>query len=223
MLIIFDLDDTLIDTSGTIIPFLFEKILIEMQGKGFPVSDIEREKQLLLELNKKEPSSKSAIEKYLQRKKGNVFMASAFSMLYESLPDSCPVVCRKNSLEVLLRLKKDHELALVTSGMYKRQIDKLKKAGIDRDLFCKILVTDTADKEKAYGEIVSCCQYLPYEIVVCGDRIDADLVPAKKWGMTTVHMRYGRGLYQKKNEYVDFTICEIEEIEKIIRKLLVHL
>jgi len=110
-----------------------------------------------------------------------------------------------------------HQLALVTVGIYDRQLLKLKKAGIDTALFSKIIVTEERNKKTHYQTIIDELAISPSEVVVCGDRIPIDLTPAKELGLKTIHMRWGRGLnsYGNKGD-VDYAISRLIELKEIL-------
>jgi FMN phosphatase YigB (HAD superfamily) len=102
-------------------------------------------------------------------------------------------------------------------GSEKLQLQKLKKAGIDTSLLSKIIVAGD-DKTLAYKKIIKELKMNSSEVIVCGDRINNDLAPAKKMGCTTVHMKYGRGSSFEKDENIDFQIKELNSILEIINK-----
>ena len=122
-------------------------------------------------------------------------------------------------MEVLNLLHKSHKLAMVTHGNEKVQYDKIKLANIDKSLFSKILVTRNYDKSKSYQQILDEFGFKPQEIIVIGDKYKTDLLPAKKLGMKTVHMKWGKGkiMLPKKGE-VDFIISDLIELPKIIER-----
>jgi FMN phosphatase YigB (HAD superfamily) len=100
---------------------------------------------------------------------------------------------------------------------------KMKKAGIDSSIFSKILFSAARNKKIHYQGLLDEFGVSPSEVVVCGDRIATDLVPAKELGCRTVHMRWGRGipsfaLSPSKGD-VDFSIGKLGELKEILRTL----
>jgi FMN phosphatase YigB (HAD superfamily) len=110
-------------------------------------------------------------------------------------------------------------LALVTVGKENIQRKKLKKAGIDSSLFSIIEVLEKRDKGPSYRKILKKLKVHPKRVLVCGDRIEIDLKPAKLLRCNTVHMKFGRGLNCVDREnVVDHEIKELKDIKKIISK-----
>ena len=66
MLIIFDLDDTLIDTSGCITYYKLEDALNAMQAQGLVLPDFAVALELLRRLNKVSLSAESALSECLE-------------------------------------------------------------------------------------------------------------------------------------------------------------
>ena len=55
----------------------------------------------------------------------------------------------------------------------------------------------------------------PEQSVMVGDRIDNDIVPAKKVGMRTIQIKQGMGKYQKvqnEHESPDFSVDNLSEL-----------
>ena len=98
---------------------------------------------------------------------------------------------------------------------------KLKKAGIDSSLFCKILILEKKNEKKyCYESLIQELNLSPGDVIVCGDRIPIDLVPAKQLGCKTIHMKKGRGLHTAGSEReVDFTITHLSQIGKVLADL----
>ncbi|MCK4934771.1 MAG: hypothetical protein KAR79_04205, partial [Simkaniaceae bacterium] len=101
------------------------------------------------------------------------------------------------------------------------------KAKIDPALFSKIFICPEKNKKPYYKTLFNSFDYLPSDIVVCGDRINIDLTPAKELGFNTVHFRYGRGTgFTGLKRDVDYTIsslCELREVVEFLalKKILV--
>ncbi len=66
--------------------------------------------------------------------------------------------------------------------------------------------------KRLFNEMLEYFNVLPHESIMVGDNINADLLPAKELGMQTI-------LYSKKhfkNEFIDYSISNFEEIPAII-------
>lgn len=210
MLIIFDLDDTLIDTSGSVTPFKLKKILDQMLGRG--ASPLEF--QELLALNRTAPRTQDAIEQFAQRHQ--LQHDHVFVELTASLPADFLVPCTPNAKQILEFYRKKVPIALVTGGHPPFQLEKLEKAGIDGSIFSKIAIPEDSMKKPCYQEISEEFSVNPKDIWVCGDRIPMDLAPAHELGCKTIHMRWGRGLNMALAPWIDFSISDLSELRRII-------
>jgi putative hydrolase of the HAD superfamily len=218
LLIIFDLDDTLIDTSGQITPFQLRASIDAMVDSGVLFNDVDQTKKNLLRLNETAQSAKHALEEFCEiNQLSKKDLELALSVVYDQIPSNLSFDPHDQALEILSGLCETHKLALVTVGKEHLQMMKLKKAGIHSDLFSKIIVTQERNKKIHYQSMIDEFEVHPSEVLVCGDRIAVDLSPAKELGFKTIHMRSGRGLHCKGNQDdVDFTISHLSEILQIL-------
>ncbi|MEM8727800.1 MAG: HAD family hydrolase [Chlamydiota bacterium] len=218
MLIIFDLDDTLIDTSGSIVPAVLKNALIAMEGVGLSVANFNRSYDELLRLDTFHSSSAEAIQEFLEINKAPVqCLDAALNAVYESPGFSETIRPVEDAIEVLEQLSMRHPLVLVTKGKEKIQREKMKRAGIATRLFTKLYFCMDEDKKKTYRKVHQETGISPVNALVCGDRIYLDLTPAKELGYKTVQLRRGRGLGNtgfKKD--VDYTILYLKELEALL-------
>lgn len=222
MLIIFDLDDTLIDTSGCITHFKLEDALNAMVREGLSIDNFQEALQLLRRLDSTSDSARSALAEFVEiLGKEKSFFEVAVKEVYENLPHDLPIFPLDGALELLSDLGTQHQLGLVTIGKQALQMEKMKKAGIDSRIFSKIVVTEEKNKKPHYQMIMDELGYTPLEVIVCGDRMALDLVPARELGFKTVKMQWGRGLNTAgfKGE-ADYCISELKELKKIVSHLL---
>ncbi|HSX12756.1 MAG TPA: HAD family hydrolase, partial [Rhabdochlamydiaceae bacterium] len=215
---IFDLDDTLIDTSGTIMPFKLHLALTRMVEAGLKIDSFEKAYELMQQLNSKAEATRQTLSALLSHYQApNSFFDIALQALVEPLPEDFIVKTWRQTAHVLSELKKNHFLAIVTMGDPHFQMEKIKKAGLEPTLFCKIAVAQMESKKSHYKSLMDELGLLPKQVVVVGDRIGNDLTPAKELGATTVHLMKGRGKNsQGPKEHVDFTISEIEELMGVL-------
>jgi len=218
LLIIFDLDDTLIDTSGSITPIKLEHALQKMVEAGFQTVSFGESLELLRRLDQLAPSGSVALAEFIEMHDADPRLYEiGYKELYDTLSFDMPVFSVDRAAETLSYLRISHQLALVTIGKPSQQYEKMKKAGIDSTIFSKIVVTEEKNKKIHYQAIAEELGALPAEVLVCGDKIAIDLSPAKELGFTTVHMSFGRG----KNslglkEDVDHTITSLSQIKELI-------
>jgi putative hydrolase of the HAD superfamily len=220
LLIIFDLDDTLIDTSKCITPFQLKRALKEVIEHGFLVDSFDEALNSLLLLDKKCKTAKETLKIFFKGRDVNEkFYLLALKKVYEKLPDECKIFAVPYANATLKLLSSKHTLAIVSSGKHDIQLHKLEKASIDRSFFCKIKITSTKGKKKNFESLIQEFTLEGDKVVVCGDKVDIDLMPAKQIGCITVLMRCGRGLNQPNNRWVDFTISSLPELNKILEEL----
>ena len=211
MLIIFDLDDTLIDTSGCIIPFKLKQCHQKLIQQGMIATYEE-----LLKYNASASNTFDGLKEFLLQKKGPLDLLNELGqILQDPLPEGFQVSTTPHATEVLQDLKANHLLALVTRGSPPYQMEKLEKAGIDKTLFSKIAIPERVGKKPFYEALLHEFSYSACETWVCADRVDVDLQPAFELKMNTIHMKWGRGK-EKKADWVSHTICDLRELKGIL-------
>lgn len=215
MLLIFDLDDTLIPTSKEITPKRLEKALMKMIQHGLKI-DYEKGKEILLSMNERAKRSKEVVEQFVEFVQGTKAHAEiGLKALEESLKEI--EVAKSNEINDFLRLlRKNHKMAIVTAGNRVLQQEKIDHFGIDRTLFEEIIVAEQGQKEQAYHLL----QERFGAFLVVGDRIVDDLSGARKLGGITIHIRQGRGNREPKNHPdVDYEIGTIKELKEILERV----
>ena len=136
---------------------------------------------------------------------------------YEEIDLDIPINCLTGALEVLALLQKSNTLVLVTYGLPEQQHKKMKKAGIDEDLFAEVIISNEINKKEEYSKLVERLNLNPENVLVCGDRYETDLLPAKELGMKTIHVCWGRGrVCRPKEGDVDYVVRDLREIIKIV-------
>ncbi len=217
MLIIFDLDDTLIDTSGTVIPYKLKALLLKLSeaGVSFPA---EKALNMLRNMNHYGKSLLDAFSEFLEINSiDKKYFLSVSKEVFDNLNDLYEVSTVPNALEVISELTRKHTLAIVSYGKKEFQYEKMKKAGIDTSVFSRIVISNNKDKKPYYQALLKELDFSPLDVLVCGDRIQRDLSPAKELGFKTVHVKWGRGLAEaKRSRDVDFTIAQLDELRTII-------
>ena len=218
MLIIFDLDDTLIDTSGSILPYKLQRALQIMVEHGLLVSDFNEALEMIKMIDVRSDSTRHALKEFLEIHDAEErLLKIACDEIYENKYFEYDILPTKLAVEVLSELSKKHILSLCSVGIKDIQIEKMKKAGIDTSLFSRIVVCKEPNKKIYYQQLIEDLKVSPLEVIVCGDRVKRDLSPGKALGFKTVHMKWGRGLHQKgeKND-IDFTITSLDQLKPII-------
>lgn len=131
--------------------------------------------------------------------------------LYERVESTLPELNKKGLL-----------VATATAGDYHSKTHKLKKLGIDK-YFKYNFTTELVQKPKATGEIfryiMSYLELEPKEIIMVGDKVTEDILPANKLGITTVQamMRGDQEVGRVGDEKADFVINNFGEILNIVK------
>jgi putative hydrolase of the HAD superfamily len=213
LLIIFDLDDTLIDTSGCVTPHALKNALqLLMQGNA-SAEDL----LLLQQINASSLKTPDALRLFSQKKNiAEERLEQAIRSLANPLPEGFVVSCTPDAKEILHHYATRYPVALVTGGNPPFQLEKLKKAGIEVSLFSKIGIPEDSVKKPFYDRFAKEHGKDPSQVWVCGDRIPMDLRPAHELGFNTIHMRWGRGRQMPSEPWIDYSISTLSELRNII-------
>jgi FMN phosphatase YigB (HAD superfamily) len=212
-LIIFDLDDTLIDTSGCITPFKLKIACEKLAGRSVSPKEL----QELTAINRASLRTPDAIMQFgRQIGASKEAVQAALAELTSPLPEGFQVALTPNAKEIIHYYASRCPIALVTGGHPPFQREKLKKAGIEASIFSKIAVPEDSIKKPFYKAFAGELSVDPAHVWVCGDRIPMDLVPARELGFRTIHMRWGRGRQMATEPWIDRSIEDLSELRKII-------
>ena len=199
--IIFDLDDTLYDCSGTLV-LKSRKLAAKIISKAIKCSETEALK-LQVELESR------------LGPKADIFYEIANQ--YNLPEDFCEEISNTiNALEVegatlfpdtmasIDELKRiGYKLFLVTFGNREMQEKKIKALGLER-AFDKITITDNPlGKEKCFREILTKYDLKPEQVLCVGDKIKDEIEVGKKLGMHTALMKHGRHYNFYKSEITE--------------------
>lgn len=192
MLIIFDLDDTLVDTYRCLtIPKLKETLIHMVQGGLKLDCSFEHAFNELVTCTRSAPSGREALISFLPDfKNGADFLESSTNYLYESSDEGLDLAPVEGALQALNQLKENHTLCLVSAGFEGRQKRKLEKAGIDSGIFGRIEVTQARRKGDIYLRLMEELGFSPKQTIVCGDKFDVDIEPAVRLGCFTAHAEF---------------------------------
>lgn len=220
MLIIFDLDDTLIDSSGSIIPIKLKAALQAMMKAGLKVPSFDNAFKTMLDINATAPNGKETLRLFLDSIRADArFLEIGVKEYYGATETSFAVSPLPQAREVLEELKENHDLVIVSAGEEKQQHFKLKKANINPALFHKIIVCEGYNKKSHYKNLMKEFNYRPDNILVCGDKFETDLLPAKELGMRTAHLLWGRASgIPLKNAGPDYSLRSLSELKRIVQE-----
>lgn len=198
--IIFDLDDTLYDCTGSLLEASRKRAARAMVNAGLPCTEEEA----------------YILQKELSEKHGPycpVFneIANKFNMGHELVRSALKAYNSNEVTDIQLfpdvvpTLKKlaqeKYKLFLLTTGIYERQYKKIELLNLE-PYFDEIIINDQEVgllMEDSFEAIVRKYSLSPQNVVVVGDRVRGELRIAKSKGMVTVQMLHGRF----KNETAD--------------------
>ena len=199
--IIFDLDDTLYDCSGTLV-LKSRKLAAKIISKAIKCSETEALK-LQLELEDR------------LGPKADIFHEIANQ--YNLPEDFCEEISNTiNALEVegatlfpgtmasIDELKRTgYKLFLVTFGNREIQEKKIKVLDLE-SAFDEIIITENPlGKEKCFKEILAKYGLEPEQVLCVGDKIKDEIEVGKRLGMSTALMKHGRHYHFYKSEIND--------------------
>ena len=213
-----DLDDTLIDTSGIIVPLAsraaFEAMLklgLEDNFLAFEqfrkIGALSMSHQLIFRKLAETMGPKENIEASSQ--------AGIQAFYNPVLPSSLALL--PGALENLITLKKKYSLFLVTSGAPEAQKDKVKKSGAEK-YFDELFFMNSFKKERkkgAFQKIIQNLKIQPHELLSFGNRLSQEIRDAKELGARTCYFKYGEHLGEQPQdnfEIPDFAIDHHNEL-----------
>ncbi|MCX6799071.1 MAG: HAD hydrolase-like protein, partial [Candidatus Diapherotrites archaeon] len=215
--VLFDLDDTLFDCSGTLVKNARKRAAAAMVAAGLPVGESEA-LGLQEELSKNLGPMENIFDRICDRlgingdKKKRIVQAgfNAYnSDQVESIclfPDVLPTLAKLRGTGI--------KTALVTSGIFERQRKKIESLGLEGKLD-HILIRDTekdASKEEKFIAAIKKFRLRAGDAAVVGDRIHSEIKLGNKLGMTTIRILHGRFKSVKPRtefEEPDYTIKRI--------------
>jgi putative hydrolase of the HAD superfamily len=226
--VVFDLDDTILDTSGTLIPAAarraIETMLVAMNSNDEVQKWLTRRADIL----RADPRA----DVWLKLAGGDDEIADIgrrafFTHPIETLPDEA-IRTTPGAFEILAWAEKHATLHLVTSGDLLTQQKKIERLGIGH-FFDSIQVVDAkhafvasdvlATKHDAFAKIQSRHPGLAaHDFLSIGNRVDTDLGEAKRHGWTTVWVRYGEHATltpQNQFEIPDFEVASLSDLLSI--------
>ncbi len=223
MFIIFDLDDTLIDSVRCLGQVKLRAALKNMidQGLVLPFS-FEQAFAHLIKIDQTSLSGDETFRKFLKEINAPIsFVEMGKKVYYEYFEDGMKVDCVPYAIDVVSNLAKNHTLAIVTCGYEQQQHQKMKKAGLLTKYFSEIIVLPILSNKKIhYESLLAKYKYTPKQTIVCGDRFASDLAPAKELGIKTIHFRWGRGRCPlEPNQKPDYSIDSLAQVLPLIEKL----
>lgn len=191
--IAFDLDDTLLDTSGLLAPAATREAFDILIKSGLKLSLEECEKlrtEWIKEISHRDVFEKLALHHGTEQ---TVIAAEvATQIFYEpKLPSQLPLL--EGARANLDYLKKKYSLYLVTAGTEDAQLRKAKALGVEND-FKEIFVVNSLKKMRkktAFLEIIEKNKIQPEELLCIGNSLTSEIRDAIEIKAQSCHFEFG--------------------------------
>jgi len=216
--IIFDLDDTLYDCSGTLV--VRGRRQVAKTIARLINSSEEAAYQLQLDMEEKYGVKANIYEKIVSHY--HLPGTYAQELLEEFVHvDISDITVFPDVIDTMIQLKgRGYRMVLVTSGDEEIQRKKIDVLGLNNRYFDDIVITERnkgQSKKACFQEIMKRYDLQPKEFVCVGDKIDDELTASKSLGMVTVIFEHGRhyNAYLKvQDNYIkpDYFIKHIKNI-----------
>jgi len=219
--IIFDLDDTLYDCTGSLLEASRKRAARAMVNAGLPC--MEEEAYLLQKRISEVHGPYCPVFNEISSKfnMGHEFVRSALKAYNSNevtdiqlFPDVVP------TLKKLAQEK--YKLFLLTTGIYERQYKKIELLNL-KPYFDEIIINDQEVgllMEDSFEAIIRKYSLSPQNVVVVGDRVRGELRIAKSKGMVTVQMLHGRfkdeTAYENSNK-PDYKIKRLFQLPTLLK------
>lgn len=219
MLIIFDLDNTLIDRDAAFLLCL--KGMFQQQGCDFQIVDIENVKIQ----DDSGRNDRAELCEYLSRKYPMLGLSSdEVWRCFQSLPAH---VVKNHSVNAMLaRLSRDYTLCLLSNGSSSMQRRKLVNAGIEH-LFSDIFISGELGISKPdiaiFEHVLERYDVSACDCIMVGDDPVRDIEPAKKIGLCSIWLDKNVEVGIPENRGIGtyhHQINHIKDVEKAILRCL---
>jgi uncharacterized cofD-like protein len=219
--IIFDLDDTLYDCSGTLTAEAQNRAIEAMVSHGLEASHSEAA-QAVPALRAGQQGKVNIVEALVERfgPQRDTLVRVGLDA-YNQADALGDISLFPDVSDTLAALHKSYKLILVTSGVSERQRNKISKLGLD-GCFDLILIDDIHEKlSKRERFLAAMANYglTARDILVVGDRVFSEIKIGNQLGMVTTQMQHGHyaNITPSKGwENPDYVIKQISEVPSII-------
>lgn len=212
-----DLDDTLIDTSQSLVPIASRAAFQAMSKLGLQIDfeAFEEERKIGALSMSHQKIFKVIADKFCPNPSADLAEAGIQAFYNPPIPDKLPLL--EGAAENLEILFKKYPLFLVTSGSIPTQKRKILATGA-QNKFQKIYTLDSFKKERkrtAFEDILQNLSLKPEELISIGNRLSQEIHDAKELGCMTCYFKYGEHVgesIRNKFEIPDFTVESHKEL-----------
>lgn len=215
--IAFDLDDTLLDTSGLLVPMAARRACEAMIAAGLrcEISECLQVRQDLASSFSHTEIFTQIVNRYGTNQQGKAIHDALEEFYNPHIPETLPAL--PGSLENIEKLKLRYNLFLVTVGSPETQAKKIKAMGI-ADHFKKIYILNGfigEQKDTAFRHILTSENHPPQELLSIGNRLSSEIRDGKRVGATTCYFAYGEHIGEKPQypeDHPDFTVSHHKDL-----------
>ena len=221
--LVFDLDDTLLDTFRQLLPRATREACKAMVRAGL-AADLEEAIQACAEHGK--CHARQELFTHLVKKFGTkesadpkIVAATGYKAFYNREVES-DISLFPGAREMLVSLRKTYSLHLVTAGHRPTQEAKIRILGLE-PVFTSISHVDPAAGERkgmAFERIMSAHGGSPNRYLSIGNRIDTDISEARRLGWRACWVRYGEYNAMKPSSDLEMPDYEIDRIDQLAEK-----
>ena len=220
-LLIFDLDDTLIDTSD-----LYWRVREEFIAF---IYNSKLDKFLLEEIFESIDTVNTRIHGY-KPIRYNITMQDTFIRVFNRVPNEVErekirLISEKILLETprliegaieLLEWSKEHfEIGLITRGRSDVQKRKIEHYNLSKFFGNKILIVEEKNAD-VYEQLIAHWDYAPKSTIIIGDSLKSDINPALEIGAEVIYYKYTHHTYKWLQEYTEEPISsKFHKIRKL--------
>jgi putative hydrolase of the HAD superfamily len=218
--LIFDLDDTLLDTFGLLLPQASREACVKMIDAGLKSSVdqcmIAREE--IAQTSGRTDLFENIVHRFggVTGREAQAIAAAGFKAFYDRKVES-NISFFPGLRDTLHDLRDKYGVHLVTSGHPDTQAEKLRILDAN-GLFDSVTIVNSfagETKDHAFKAVASRTGSDPARHLSIGNRLDTDIAPAKRLGWRTCWVKYGEYAQSKPaNEFeiADVTINSIKEL-----------
>jgi putative hydrolase of the HAD superfamily len=223
--VLFDLDDTLYDTTLQVAQAR-KNAVKAMVAAGLKATEDEAEAALKRVVSDKGPNYHRHYDDMLELmgQETDPKVVAAGIVAYHETKRAF-LVPYPDTISTLLSLReRDYRIGVVTDGIHIKQWEKLIRLGL-ADFFHTVVVAGDKMSGKPSPEpFLKAAENLevePGECIVVGDRLDRDILGAKKAGMKAVQLARGKHASKKptsSDEEPDYVITRLNDLALVLGK-----
>jgi FMN phosphatase YigB (HAD superfamily) len=223
--LVFDLDDTLLDTYRQLVPRASRDACRAMIASGLN-TDLESCLQACVVRDKNLPRRdlfQTLVDRFGTRSGEDAqAIAQAGHRAFYNREVETDIALFPGAREMLMELKSTYTLHLVTSGHRPTQSAKIEILQIE-SFFSSVHLVDPAagqSKTDAFRKILASTGCEPGFHLSVGNRVDTDVAEARALGMKACWVRYGEYNHLQPTdnlEHAEFVIDRIEELKQTCR------